>query len=336
MLVVGAFYGRAGGLIAVGLIAALVTAGATAAHEVDAGKIDESPTLAADVDDTYDLFAGKIDLDLSNVRDIENLDGRHIDVEAVFGQIVVTVPDGVDVEVDASVDGGETRLFGDNESSSNSARHSARTVGAPVNDHRHRARVRRDHRGHRREDRPMTDTTVTETAERESGRHPVNVGHLVMGVALLGLVAIWALIVGDVVEGEDVRWLLPVPWVLAGAAGLIALAVTGHRGRETRQVGWVAPPEQTEPPRPTRAPDRDPGRPDRAPQRGEPMNTEQSRKRLVRNTNDKVLGGVCAGVADYLGVDVTLVRVLTVVGAVFGLGTLVVAYVVAWAVMPSA
>ena len=66
------------------------------------------------------------------------------------------------------------------------------------------------------------------------------------------------------------------------------------------------------------------------------MNPEQSRKRLVRNTNDKVLGGVCAGVADYLGVDVTLVRVLTVVGAVFGLGTLVVAYVVAWAVMPSA
>ena len=93
----------------------------------------------------------------------------------------------------------------------------------------------------------MTDTTVTETAERESGRHPVNVGHLVMGVALLGLVAIWALIVGDVVEGEDVRWLLPLPWVLAGAAGLIALAVTGHRGRETRQVGWVAPPDQTEP-----------------------------------------------------------------------------------------
>ena len=66
------------------------------------------------------------------------------------------------------------------------------------------------------------------------------------------------------------------------------------------------------------------------------MNTEQSRKRLVRSTDDKVLGGVCAGVADYLGVDVTLVRVLTVVGAIFGLGTLVVAYVVAWAVMPTA
>ncbi|HWM73787.1 MAG TPA: PspC domain-containing protein [Nocardioides sp.] len=132
MLLIGAFYGRAGGLIAFGLLAATATAGATAAHEVDAGKIEASPVVAADVDDTYELFAGKIDLDLSDVRDIENLDGRHIDVEAVFGQIVVTVPDDVDVEVDADVDGGETRLFGEDESHSNSSRHSARTVGAPV------------------------------------------------------------------------------------------------------------------------------------------------------------------------------------------------------------
>ena len=94
----------------------------------------------------------------------------------------------------------------------------------------------------------MTDTaaTVTETPERESGRHPVNVGHLVMGIALLGLLAVWGLVVSDAVEGDDVRWLLPAPWVLAGAAGLVALAVTGHRGRENRQVGWVAP-RETEP-----------------------------------------------------------------------------------------
>ena len=41
-----------------------------------------------------------------------------------------------------------------------------------------------------------------------------------------------------------------------------------------------------------------------------------------------------AGVADYLGVDVTLVRLLTVLGAVFGLGSLVVAYVVMWVLLP--
>jgi hypothetical protein len=86
------------------------------------------------------------------------------------------------------------------------------------------------------------DTVVTEAPERESGRHPVNVGHLVMGIALLGLLAVWALVVSDVVSGDDVRWLLPAPWVLAGAAGLITLAATGHRGHAKRQVGWVAPP----------------------------------------------------------------------------------------------
>ncbi len=57
-------------------------------------------------------------------------------------------------------------------------------------------------------------------------------------------------------------------------------------------------------------------------------------KRLVRRSDDKMVAGVCSGVADYLGVDVTLVRVLTVLGAVFGLGSLVVAYVVMWVLVP--
>ncbi len=47
-----------------------------------------------------------------------------------------------------------------------------------------------------------------------------------------------------------------------------------------------------------------------------------------------MLGGVCSGVADYLGIDVTLVRVLTVLGAIFGVGSLLVAYVVAWILVP--
>ena len=59
-------------------------------------------------------------------------------------------------------------------------------------------------------------------------------------------------------------------------------------------------------------------------------------KRLVRRTHDKMLGGVCAGLADYLGVDPTLVRVLAVVAAFVSLGTVVLAYVVAWALMPAA
>ncbi len=76
-------------------------------------------------------------------------------------------------------------------------------------------------------------------ADTGSGRHPANVGHLVMGIAFVGLALVWALFQGDVVQNEDVRWLLPVPWVLAGAAGLAATAFGGHRRHATRQTGWV-------------------------------------------------------------------------------------------------
>ncbi len=87
-----------------------------------------------------------------------------------------------------------------------------------------------------------TTSTTTSTSTRTTGRHPVNIAHLVMGVAFAGLVVVWALITTDAVEGDHVRWLLPVPWVLAGAAGLVGLVASdrrqlGHVGQQ--QVGWV-------------------------------------------------------------------------------------------------
>ncbi|MFC4784296.1 hypothetical protein ACT8ZV_07465 [Nocardioides sp. MAHUQ-72] len=88
---------------------------------------------------------------------------------------------------------------------------------------------------------------MSETAQipdRPSGRHPVNVGHLVMGLAFLGLVGVWALVQGDVVEGREVRWLLPLPWVLAGIAGLLAATLSSRDRWGARQTGWVQPPEE--------------------------------------------------------------------------------------------
>ena len=75
--------------------------------------------------------------------------------------------------------------------------------------------------------------------ERVSGRHQVNIGHLVMGLALLGIVGIWALVQTDTVSGDDIRWLMPIPWVIAGLVGLVATAITGSRRYAVRQVGWV-------------------------------------------------------------------------------------------------
>ncbi len=69
--------------------------------------------------------------------------------------------------------------------------------------------------------------------EATSGRHPVNVGHLVMGVSFLGLAVVWALITFGAVGHDQIRWLLPVPWVLGGAVGLVASTV-GTLRRPTR------------------------------------------------------------------------------------------------------
>lgn len=57
-------------------------------------------------------------------------------------------------------------------------------------------------------------------------------------------------------------------------------------------------------------------------------------RRLVRDRDDRMIGGVCAGLAHYLGVDVTLVRLLTVLGAIFSVGTVAFVYLVAWIMVP--
>ncbi len=64
--------------------------------------------------------------------------------------------------------------------------------------------------------------------------------------------------------------------------------------------------------------------------------TSTATRRLVRRTDDRMIAGVCSGIADYTGVDVTVVRLAAVVGAVLGFGSLIVAYVVAWLLRPEA
>ena len=56
-------------------------------------------------------------------------------------------------------------------------------------------------------------------------------------------------------------------------------------------------------------------------------------KRLERKLEGRWLAGVCAGLADYLGVDPNLIRVVVAVLVLFGgFGALV--YVLAWALVP--
>ena len=82
----------------------------------------------------------------------------------------------------------------------------------------------------------MSNTTTVPNG----ARHPVNIGHLVMGLAFAGLLGVWALIVGDAVDGDDIRWLLPLPWVFAGAIGLLAVTLAS-RQRSSR-AAYAYPP----------------------------------------------------------------------------------------------
>jgi phage shock protein C len=56
--------------------------------------------------------------------------------------------------------------------------------------------------------------------------------------------------------------------------------------------------------------------------------------RLSRPVYDKKIAGVCAGFARYFNVDVTLVRVLWLVLVFWPIPIGLVAYIVAWIVMP--
>jgi phage shock protein C len=60
-------------------------------------------------------------------------------------------------------------------------------------------------------------------------------------------------------------------------------------------------------------------------------------KRFYRSRNDKVIAGVCGGIAARFGWEPVLVRVLLVLATLFGMGPFtIVAYVVVWMITPKA
>lgn len=113
MLIVGAWYGRAGGLIALGLVACMGLAASTASENFE-GKKSAAPISADLVMENYKLAMGELVLDLSDVADQDALAGREINVKGGAGHIVVVLPDEVDARVNAVVEGpGNIRIGGE-------------------------------------------------------------------------------------------------------------------------------------------------------------------------------------------------------------------------------
>lgn len=58
-------------------------------------------------------------------------------------------------------------------------------------------------------------------------------------------------------------------------------------------------------------------------------------KKLTRNRDDKWVGGVCSGIADYTGVDANVIRLIVAVATLLGAGSLILGYLIAWILMPA-
>ena len=69
--------------------------------------------------------------------------------------------------------------------------------------------------------------------------------------------------------------------------------------------------------------------PKRAYRREPPMRM----KRLYRSGRDKILGGVCGGIGEYLRIDPTIIRLIWVIAAlVYGTGIML--YIILWIIIP--
>ncbi len=62
------------------------------------------------------------------------------------------------------------------------------------------------------------------------------------------------------------------------------------------------------------------------------MNT--GNRKLYRNRTNRMIFGVCAGLAEFFGIDPTVVRLVFVAGALLGFGSFVLIYLVMFFVVP--
>ncbi|MBU8893006.1 MAG: PspC domain-containing protein [Bacteroidales bacterium] len=62
---------------------------------------------------------------------------------------------------------------------------------------------------------------------------------------------------------------------------------------------------------------------------------EKNTKRLYRDPDNRILGGVCSGIATYLNIDPLIIRILFLV-SLFAFGIMAIVYIVLWALLPAA
>jgi phage shock protein PspC (stress-responsive transcriptional regulator) len=108
-LVVGAWYGRSRALIAAGVVLLVPLSTISMLDVPFTGGFGERtyrPALVRELPDAYRLIGGEMLVDLS---ELEWEGSQRVEASVAFGELVIVVPQGVRLEVDAEVGGGEVR-----------------------------------------------------------------------------------------------------------------------------------------------------------------------------------------------------------------------------------
>ncbi|MFD4368589.1 PspC domain-containing protein [Rhodococcus sp. NPDC058521] len=61
---------------------------------------------------------------------------------------------------------------------------------------------------------------------------------------------------------------------------------------------------------------------------------EKTPRQFTRSREQKILSGVCGGIAEYFEIDANLVRLGMIIAAFASAGTAVLVYLAAWMIMP--
>ena len=59
------------------------------------------------------------------------------------------------------------------------------------------------------------------------------------------------------------------------------------------------------------------------------------KKRLYQNKRNKILGGVCGGIAEYFDTDPMIIRLFWIIGTLISFGVGILVYLIAWLIIPT-
>ncbi len=58
------------------------------------------------------------------------------------------------------------------------------------------------------------------------------------------------------------------------------------------------------------------------------------KKKLYRSKKERMIGGVCGGIGEFLEIDPTVIRVIWAFLTILSIGVGIIAYILAWIIIP--